>query len=102
MLFALGKIYSLQTTHRRFGQNVTILDVVKLAARNLSFPSSNVHFEAFTAMISGDASTAKLAESKKAFEVKEQQTLLDVLRDVQMRDSISQVLVKLEIMALAE
>jgi ferredoxin len=53
---------------------------MKLAARNLSFPSSNVHFEAFTAMIFGDAFTVELAESKKTFEVKEQQTLLNVLR----------------------
>jgi ferredoxin len=57
------------------------MDGVKVAARNLGFPSPNIRFEAFTAMTSGDPFVAELAESKKEIEVKEEQTLLDVLRD---------------------
>jgi len=58
-----------------------LMDDVKVAARTLGLPSSNIHFEAFTAMTSGDSFVAELAESKKEIEVKEEQTLLDVLRD---------------------
>jgi MOSC domain-containing protein YiiM/ferredoxin-NADP reductase len=58
-----------------------LMDGVTLAARTLGFPASNIHFEAFTAMTSGDSFVAELAESKEEIEVKEEQTLLDVLRD---------------------
>ncbi|PMD21279.1 PK beta-barrel-protein domain-containing protein-like protein [Hyaloscypha hepaticicola] len=58
-----------------------LMDGVKVAARTLGFPFSNIHFEAFTARTSGDSFVAELAESKKEIEVKEEQTLLDVLRD---------------------
>jgi MOSC domain-containing protein YiiM/ferredoxin-NADP reductase len=58
-----------------------LMDGVTLAARNLSFPSSNLHFEAFAAKTSGDPFDVELAESKKALQVKEKQTLLDVLRN---------------------
>jgi MOSC domain-containing protein YiiM/ferredoxin-NADP reductase len=58
-----------------------LMDGVALAARTLGFPSSNIHFEAFTALTSGDPFVAELAESKKELEVKVEQTLLDVLRD---------------------
>jgi MOSC domain-containing protein YiiM/ferredoxin-NADP reductase len=54
---------------------------VTLAARDLRFPSSNLHFEAFSTNTSGDPFNVELVESKKTLEVKEQQTLLDVLRD---------------------
>jgi ferredoxin len=57
------------------------MDGVTLAARTLEFPSSNIHFEAFVALTSGDPFVAELAESKKELEVKGEQTLLDVLRD---------------------
>ncbi|KAE9368125.1 PK beta-barrel-protein domain-containing protein-like protein [Stipitochalara longipes BDJ] len=58
-----------------------LMDGVTLAARTLGFPLSNIHFEAFTALTSGDPFSAELAESKSTLEVKEEQTLLDVLRD---------------------
>jgi MOSC domain-containing protein YiiM/ferredoxin-NADP reductase len=58
-----------------------LMDGVTLAARTLEFPSSNIHFEAFVALTSGDPFVAELAESKKELEVKGEQTLLDVLRD---------------------
>ncbi|PMD63846.1 3-chlorobenzoate-3,4-dioxygenase reductase subunit [Hyaloscypha bicolor E] len=58
-----------------------LMDGVTLAARTLSFPSSNLHFEAFTALASGDPFTVELAESKKTLDIKAEQTLLDVLRD---------------------
>jgi ferredoxin len=58
-----------------------LMDDVKAAAQTLGFPSPNINFEAFTAMKSGDSFVAELAESKKEIEVKEEQTLLDVLRD---------------------
>lgn len=48
-----------------------LMDGVTLAASNLSFPASNIHFEAFTALTSGDPFTAELAESKRMAEVKE-------------------------------
>ncbi|PMD41045.1 PK beta-barrel-protein domain-containing protein-like protein [Hyaloscypha variabilis F] len=58
-----------------------LMDGVTLAARTLGFPLSNIHFEAFNALTSGDPFSVELAESKRTLEVKEEQTLLDVLRD---------------------
>jgi ferredoxin-NADP reductase/MOSC domain-containing protein YiiM len=58
-----------------------LMDGVILAARTLGFPLSNIHFEAFNALTSGDPFLVELAESKRTLEVKEEQTLLDVLRD---------------------
>jgi MOSC domain-containing protein YiiM/ferredoxin-NADP reductase len=58
-----------------------LVDGVSLAARTLGFPSSNIHFEAFIALTSGDPFSVELAESKEKLEVEEEQTLLDVLRD---------------------
>jgi ferredoxin len=40
-----------------------------------------MHLESFMALTSGDPFTAELAESKKLLKVKEEHTLLDVLRD---------------------
>lgn len=47
----------------------------------MSFPSSNIHFEAFTVSISGDLFGAELKYSEKVLEVKEEQTLLEVLKE---------------------
>jgi len=58
-----------------------LMDGVKLAARNVGFPQSNLHFEAFTVLTSGDPFSAELAKTKQIIEVKGEQTLLDVLRD---------------------
>jgi ferredoxin-NADP reductase len=58
-----------------------MLDGVRAAATVLNFPQSNIHTEAFAASTSGDPFTAELSKSEKLFEVKEQETLLDVLRD---------------------
>lgn len=58
-----------------------MLEGVKEAATVLNFPQSNIHSEAFAASTSGDPFTAELSKSEKTFEVKEQETLLDVLRD---------------------
>jgi MOSC domain-containing protein YiiM/ferredoxin-NADP reductase len=51
------------------------------AARDLNFPASNIHSEAFIALTTGDAFSVELAESGRVLEVREEQTLLDVLRD---------------------
>ncbi|PVH73804.1 putative vanillate O-demethylase oxidoreductase [Cadophora sp. DSE1049] len=50
-------------------------------AEEINFPSSNIHFEAFTASTSGDPFEAEMKSSGKVLEVKEEQTLLDVLRE---------------------
>lgn len=58
-----------------------MLDGVKQAATVLNFPQENIHTEAFSASTSGDPFTAALFKSERTFEVKEQESLLDVLRD---------------------
>jgi ferredoxin-NADP reductase len=58
-----------------------LLSAITTSADRVNFPKSNIHFEAFTASTSGDPFTVELAGSKKTLEVKEEQTLLDVLRD---------------------
>ncbi|KAH6683363.1 pyruvate kinase-like protein [Halenospora varia] len=59
-----------------------LLSAVTSTAQALSIPSSQIHYEAFTASTTGDPFTVELSESKKKVEVKEEQTLLDVLREV--------------------
>lgn len=51
------------------------------AAKGSKFPQSNIHSEAFAATTSGDPFTVGLAGSGGELEVKEEETLLDVLRD---------------------
>ncbi|KAH9209945.1 putative vanillate O-demethylase oxidoreductase [Leptodontidium sp. 2 PMI_412] len=58
-----------------------LMSAITSTAEALSFPSSNIHFEAFTASTSGDPFEAELQSSGKVLEVKEEQTLLDVLRE---------------------
>ncbi|CZR69776.1 related to phthalate 4,5-dioxygenase oxygenase reductase subunit [Phialocephala subalpina] len=58
-----------------------LLETVKSAATSLKFPQSNVHFEAFTASTSGDPFSVELEKSEKNLEVKQEETLLDILRD---------------------
>lgn len=58
-----------------------LMSAVTSTAKDLNFPQENIHSEAFTAATSGDPFSAELLESKKVLEVKEEQTLLDVLRD---------------------
>lgn len=58
-----------------------LMSAVISTAKALDIPSDNIHFEAFAAATSGDPFSAELVESKKVLEVKEEQTLLDVLRD---------------------
>ncbi|KAE8442897.1 hypothetical protein EG329_002569 [Mollisiaceae sp. DMI_Dod_QoI] len=58
-----------------------LLAAVKTAADSLGFPEQNVHFEAFSASTSGDPFTVELAKSEKTLDVKEEETLLDILRD---------------------
>lgn len=58
-----------------------LMDGVTIATLRLGFPDSNIHFEAFTALTSGDPFTVDLALAKKELEVKGEQTLLEVLRD---------------------
>jgi MOSC domain-containing protein YiiM/ferredoxin-NADP reductase len=50
-------------------------------AQVLHFPTSNIHSEAFATATSGDPFTVELAKSKTTLEVKEEQILLDVLRE---------------------
>ncbi|KAL2064534.1 hypothetical protein VTL71DRAFT_3671 [Oculimacula yallundae] len=58
-----------------------LMSDIKGSAESLHFPASNVHFEAFTASTSGDPFEVELKSSGKVLEVKEEQTLLDVLRE---------------------
>jgi ferredoxin-NADP reductase len=58
-----------------------LLSAITASADQAKFPKANIHFEAFTASTSGDPFTVELAATKKTLEVKEEQTLLDVLRD---------------------
>ena len=58
-----------------------LMSAVTSVAGDLNFPQANIHFEAFTAATSGDPFEVELDESDKFLEVKEEQTLLDVLRD---------------------
>jgi MOSC domain-containing protein YiiM/ferredoxin-NADP reductase len=58
-----------------------LLSAITTAADLANFPKSNIHFEAFTASTSGDPFTVELVNSKRTLEVKQEQTLLDVLRD---------------------
>jgi ferredoxin-NADP reductase/MOSC domain-containing protein YiiM len=58
-----------------------LLSAVISTATELKFPQDNIHSEAFTAATTGDPFSAELLASKKVLEVKEEQTLLDVLRD---------------------
>ncbi|KAH7348944.1 putative vanillate O-demethylase oxidoreductase [Rhexocercosporidium sp. MPI-PUGE-AT-0058] len=58
-----------------------LMSAVASTAEALSFPSSNIHFEAFTASTSGDPFEVELKSSGKVLEVKEEQNLLDVLRE---------------------
>jgi MOSC domain-containing protein YiiM/ferredoxin-NADP reductase len=61
-----------------------LMDGVEAAAKEYGIPESSVHFEQFAVSTSGDPFTAELRESKKTVEVGENQTLLDVLRQVGM------------------
>lgn len=58
-----------------------LLAAVKTAATDIGFPETNIHSEAFSASTSGDPFTAELGKSERTLEVKEQETLLDALRD---------------------
>lgn len=58
-----------------------LLSAVNSTAQALSIPSSQIHYEAFSASTTGDPFIVELSESKKKVEVKEEQTLLDVLRE---------------------
>ena len=58
-----------------------LLSAVTSTAKELNFPHANIHFEAFVTATSGDPFSAELLPSKTVLEVKEEQTLLDVLRD---------------------
>jgi len=58
-----------------------LMSAIISTAEAMSFPSSNIHFEAFTASTSGDPFEAELRSSGEVLEVKEEQTLLDVLRE---------------------
>ncbi|KAL1638384.1 hypothetical protein SLS56_000193 [Neofusicoccum ribis] len=58
-----------------------MMEAVKAAAENMSFPNENVHFEAFTANLTGDPFEVELAKSGKSLEVPANDTLLDVLRE---------------------
>ena len=58
-----------------------LMSAISSTAEAVSFPSSDIHFEAFTTSISGDPFEAEIKSSGKVLEVKEEQTLLDVLRE---------------------
>jgi ferredoxin-NADP reductase/MOSC domain-containing protein YiiM len=58
-----------------------LMSAVTSITKDRNFPTENIHFEAFTAATSGDPFSAELVTSEKVVEVKEEQTLLDVLRD---------------------
>lgn len=79
VLEVLGKADS--RTHIYVCGPERLLEAVKSAATSLNLPQSNVHFEAFTASTSGDPFSVELEKSEKTLEVKEEETLLDILRD---------------------
>jgi MOSC domain-containing protein YiiM/ferredoxin-NADP reductase len=58
-----------------------LMSAVTTAAKELNFPQSNIHSEAFAAETSGDPFEVELAGNGKVLKVKEEETLLDVLRD---------------------
>ncbi|TVY17254.1 Phthalate 4,5-dioxygenase oxygenase reductase subunit [Lachnellula arida] len=58
-----------------------LLAAVTTAAKDLNFPSSNIHSEAFAVETSGDPFSVKLGKSGGTLDVKAEESLLDVLRD---------------------
>lgn len=58
-----------------------LMTAITSTAVSLNFPRANIHFEAFTTATSGDPFEAEMKSSGKVFQVKEEQTLLDILRD---------------------
>ncbi|KAH7416649.1 putative vanillate O-demethylase oxidoreductase [Cadophora sp. MPI-SDFR-AT-0126] len=58
-----------------------LMSAITATAEKINFPSSNIHFEAFTTSTSGVPFEAEVMSSGKVIEVKEDQTLLDVLRE---------------------
>lgn len=61
-----------------------LMSGVTTAANDLKFPQSNIHSEAFTAETSGNPFEVELASDGKVFEIKEEETLLDILRDAEI------------------
>jgi len=61
-----------------------LMTVLTSIASTLSFPPENLHFEAFTTLAAGLPFSVELAKSKKKLEVKADQSLLEVLREVGM------------------
>ncbi|OJD34543.1 mosc domain-containing protein [Diplodia corticola] len=58
-----------------------MMDAVTEAAESLNFPKENVHFEAFTANLTGDPFSVGLTKSGRCLDVPANDTLLDVLRE---------------------
>ncbi|KAH7055544.1 MOSC domain-containing protein [Macrophomina phaseolina] len=58
-----------------------MMEAVTGVAESLNFPKTNVHFEAFTANLTGDPFEVELKRSGKKVDVPANETLLDVLRD---------------------
>ncbi|RDW65490.1 hypothetical protein BP5796_10182 [Coleophoma crateriformis] len=79
LLKVIGKASS--QTHVYVCGPERLLTAVQSTARELGFPASNVHFEAFVVATSGDPFMVGLVKSQKTLDVASEQTLLDVLRD---------------------
>ncbi|KAF4535479.1 Vanillate o-demethylase [Lasiodiplodia theobromae] len=58
-----------------------MMESMAMAADSLNFPKQNVHFEAFTANLTGDPFSVELVDRGKCLEVPSNDTLLDVLRE---------------------
>ncbi|RDL37400.1 uncharacterized protein BP5553_04833 [Venustampulla echinocandica] len=58
-----------------------LLDAVKETARTIGFPQSNIHSEAFVISTGGDPFTVQIESQCKELQVREGETLLDVLRE---------------------
>ncbi|KAF2138207.1 uncharacterized protein K452DRAFT_290792 [Aplosporella prunicola CBS 121167] len=79
----IGKLLGAQTseTHIYCCGPERLMQAVTDTAKMLSFPSSNLHFEAFTTTLTGDPFEVGLKRSGKCLSVPSSEVLLDVLRD---------------------
>ncbi|KAK0118494.1 hypothetical protein ONS95_007386 [Cadophora gregata] len=57
-----------------------LMSSITSTVQKMNFPLANIHFETFTTSTSGDPFEAELISSGRVLEVKEEQTLMDVLR----------------------
>ncbi|TVY43876.1 Phthalate 4,5-dioxygenase oxygenase reductase subunit [Lachnellula subtilissima] len=58
-----------------------LMSAVTTAAKDVDFPPSNIHSEAFVVETSGDPFSVELGKSGGTLDVKAEESLLDVLRD---------------------